>query len=215
MKDRNKVSDLELMLHADGELEAGESQRMDARLGGQGGGQLDGATDMVGGAWAPAARAKVAAVRELGDLVRGHVELCTDEAEPRLAGLWSELSKRLDLDAEAARVAPAKARPAPGGFGRWLGQWFERYRGHILTGALSAGAVAAVALLLRPGHPEQEIARSGGGAGTKPLAPTFVAAPPEIEALDVPNGTGTVLTMEDEDGAAAIVWVTPEDVEDL
>lgn len=197
MKDP-QPSDVDLMMHVDGELPAGDSQRLDAQL--------------VAGSDVPssAGRTKVAAVRELGELVRGHIELATDEAEPKLAGMWRELSKRLDN--EVAPEAPARKVEA-GGIGSWLLQWFERYRGHVLTGTLSAGAVAALALLLRPSP----------AAVPEPLAlprqplptATLVSAPPEIEALDVPNGSGTVLTLEDEDGAAAIVWVTPEDVEEL
>lgn len=197
MKDPD-VSDVDLMMHVDGELPAGDSQRLDAQL--------------VGGMDVPssAGRTKVAALRELGELVRGHVELVTDEAEPKLAGMWHELSKRLDN--EAAPELPAREVPARG-VGTWILQWFERYRGHVLTGTLSAGAVAAVALLMRPAAPQEPVAlplRSPRG-----ITPTLVSAPPEIESLEVPNGMGTVLTLEDEDGAAAIVWITPEDVEEL
>lgn len=191
------VSDVDLMMHVDGELPAGDSQRLDSQL--------------VGGMDVPssAGRTKVAALRELGELVRGHVELVTDEAEPKLAGMWHELSKRLDN--EAAPKSPASEAPARG-VGTWILQWFERYRGHVLTGTLSAGAVAALALLLRPAPPQEPVALPLRPA---PVMPTLVSAPPEIESLEVPNGMGTVLTLEDEDGAAAIVWVTPEDVEEL
>jgi anti-sigma factor RsiW len=196
--DRN--GDLDLMMHVDGELDSTEERAL--------GTTLESAT----------ARAKVAAVRELGELVRGHVELSTDEAEPRLAAMWSELAKRLDN--EAAPVGAAKATAgAPKAQGWWqaVGRWFERYRGHLLTGTVSAGAVAAVALLLRPTTPLPEhgdrSAATNPGTGAVPA--TFVSAPPEIESLDVPNGTGTVLTMEDEDGATAIVWVTPDDAEGI
>lgn len=192
------VSDVDLMMHVDGELPAGDSQRMDAQL--------------VGGRDVPssAGRTKVAALRELGELVRGHVELATDEAEPKLAGMWHELSKRLDNEA-APEVREAPAR----GLGAWILQWFERYRGHVLTGTLSAGAVAALALLLRPAPPQQPLSLPLQPMPVQVPAATLVSAPPEIESLEVPNGMGTVLTLEDEDGAAAIVWVTPEDVEEL
>lgn len=208
MKAPNKISDLELMLHVDGELEPSESQRLEAHLSEEVSDEASGASDQAAGdarALAAVARAKVLAVRELGDLVRGHVELATDDAEPKLAGMWAELGKRLDNES-----APSPRPVSSGGFGKWLSQWFERYRGHLLTGTLSAGAVAALALLLRPGQPEVVVKD-----GDAPVPATMASAPPEIEALDVPNGTGTVLTLEDEDGAAAIVWVTPDDVEDL
>jgi hypothetical protein len=39
---------------------------------------------------------------------------------------------------------------------------------------------------------------------------------PEIESLETPNGEGTVLNLEDEDGHTTVIWVTPEDtVEDI
>ena len=89
--------------------------------------------------------------------------------------------------------------------------------GVSLTSAVSAGAVAALTLVLRPADPEAPngAVAGRGKAGTGAMAPTFVSAPPEIESLDVPNGSGTVLTMEDEDGGTAIVWVTPDDVEGI
>ena len=187
-------SDLDLMMHVDGELEAAEESAVAARLDD------------------PLTRGKAAAVRELGELVRGHVELATDEAEPKLAGMWAELAKRLDNEHQAALSSTSLPVASGGGFLRALGRWFERYRGHLLTGTVSAGAVAALALLLRPAEPDPAL---GPNAGTGALSPTFVSAPPEIESLDVPNGTGTVLTMEDEDGGTAIIWVTPDDVEGI
>jgi hypothetical protein len=36
-------------------------------------------------------------------------------------------------------------------------------------------------------------------------------SPPAIESLDTPDGTGTVLNLEDEDGHTAVIWVTPAD----
>lgn len=188
--------DLDLMMHVDGELEAAEERAVAARMD------------------EPGTRAKAAAVRELGELVRGHVELATDEAEPKLSLMWSELAKRLDNESASARSSTAVPVSAKG-FWRAIGRWFERYRSYVLTSAVSAGAVAALTLVLRPADPDGEVARRNGKAGTGAVAPTFVSAPPEIESLDVPNGSGAVLTMEDEDGGTAIVWVTPDDVEGI
>lgn len=188
--------DVDLMMHVDGELEAAEESAVAARMD------------------EPATRGKAAAVRELGELVRGHVELATDEAEPKLAAMWTQLAKRLENESSAARSSTAVPVAGQGGVWGGITRWFERYRSYVLTSAVSAGAVAALALLLRPATPD-EIRLGNGKAGTGPVAPTFVSAPPEIESLDVPNGTGTVLTMEDEDGGTAIVWVTPDDVEGI
>lgn len=185
--------DLDLMMHVDGELEADEESLVAARMDD------------------PSTRGKAAAVRELGELVRGHVELATDEAEPKLAGMWAELAKRLDNESSAARSSTAVPISREGWWSG-VGRWFERYRSYVLTSAVSAGAVAALVLVLRPAEQDPML---GGKGGTRPLAPTFVSAPPEVESIDVPNGTGTVLTIEDEDGATAIVWVTPDDVEGI
>jgi anti-sigma factor RsiW len=188
--------DVDLMMHVDGELESAEESAVAARMD------------------EPTTRGKAAAVRELGELVRGHVELATDEAEPKLALMWTQLAKRLDNESSAARSSTAVPVAGQGGVWGGITRWFERYRSYVLTSAVSAGAVAALALLLRPATPD-EILLGNGKTGTGPVAPTFVSAPPEIESLDVPNGTGTVLTMEDEDGGTAIVWVTPDDVEGI
>lgn len=194
---KNSGFDLDLMAHVDGELEAAEESAVAARMD------------------EPDTRAKAAAVRELGELVRGHVELATDDVEPKLSMMWSELAKRLDNESASARSSTAVPVSAKG-FWRAIGRWFERYRSYVLTSAVSAGAVAALTLVLRPADPDSPngpVAR--GKTGTGSVAPTFVSAPPEIESLDVPNGSGTVLTMEDEDGGTAIVWVTPDDVEGI
>lgn len=195
---RKSGFDFDLMAHVDGELESAEESAVASHMD------------------EPDTRAKAAAVRELGELVRGHVELATDEAEPKLSMMWSELAKRLDNESSAARSSTAVPVSAQG-FWRAIGRWFERYRSYVLTSAVSAGAVAALTLVLRPADPEAPngAVAGRGKAGTGAMAPTFVSAPPEIESLDVPNGSGTVLTMEDEDGGTAIVWVTPDDVEGI
>jgi hypothetical protein len=128
-------------------------------------------------------RAKVAAVRELGELVRGRLERAADELpEARFAQLWAEIDKKIDPP------------PAPRG-------WFERYRGYVITAAVSAGAVAALAVILR------------GSSASPPaaaLAPV-VHRPSEIEELDTPGGNSTVFNLADEDGSTTVIWVTPTD----
>jgi hypothetical protein len=82
-----------------------------------------------------------------------------------------------------------------------------RYRSQSITGAVSAGAVAALALILR----------AGGDPGTHsdrhdPIKVQTVAhRPAEIEALDTPDGTSSVFNVDDEDGSTTVIWVTPED----
>src|ERR1700690_2893446 len=86
------------------------------------------------------AQAKVDAIAELGELVRGHVELSADAVpEAKFAAMW----RRID-EQTAAPVVESRGLLAR------LAAWFDRYRGHIITGAVSAGAVAAIAIMMRP-----------------------------------------------------------------
>jgi hypothetical protein len=181
--------DAELMQHADGELDEASARELDERIGRDG-----------------AARGKLDAIGELGELVRGHIELSTDAVpDARFAGLWREIDKRLEHEREPERVAvPA----APDGVWRRLARWFDHYRGHIITGAVSAGAVAALALVLR--GPSSDPGSSSPGHGPINVAPV-VFRPSEIESLDTPGGTGTVFNLQDEDGSTTVIWVTPED----
>jgi hypothetical protein len=136
-------------------------------------------------------RAKVASVRELGELVRGRLERAADDVpEARFAQMWSQIDKQID---------PPAAKPT-------RVTWFERYRGYVLTAAISAGAVAAVAVMLR-GTPAQTTNAAGS------LGP-IAHRPSEIEELDTPNGNGTVFNLADEDGSTTVIWVTPNDTVD-
>lgn len=171
------TKDPELMEHADGEA--------DVELTGD-------------------ARSKVEAVRELGELVRGRLERAADDVpEARFGAMWKEIDKQLDL---AKPVATEKKSPAQPSLFKRITSAIERYRSHIVTGVVSAGAVAALALLLR----------GGGGAakhdGHDPIDVQRVShRPAEIEDLDTPGGTGTVFNLDDEDGSTTVIWVTPED----
>jgi len=172
-----KPHDIELMEHADGERDHADRLRD------------------------PAARDKVAAIGELGELVRGHLELSADAVPPaRFEQLWDTIDKAV----ATPERAPAK--------GLWvaIGGWFERYRGHIVTGVVSAGAVAALALVLRGGHPDETTAHGGGGGGSPNVMPVSYR-PTEIESLDTPGADSTVFNLQDEDGPATVIWVTPED----
>lgn len=208
----SKPSDSELMMLADGELDAAEASALERAAG-------------------PAGTVKVAAVREVGELVRGHLELAADDADERLGGLWDLVERRLDTP-EAAPARPARAAAHEGGFWSRVVRWFDGHRAHLLTGALSAGAVAALAIVLRE-EPRVEIrtvevpakvtpsgtggndgnAGNGGNGGTQDPV-VLVATPPEVESLEVNGGTGTVFTIQDEDGGSetAVIWVTPDDV---
>jgi anti-sigma factor RsiW len=199
MKD---LHDSELMALADGELDERTTREIEELL----------ASD-------PAARTKVEAVGELGELVRGHLELAADDVpDQRFAALWREVDKAIERErapepSRDGESVPVRV-PVEGGFWRRLGRWFDDYRGHMITGAVSAGAVAALTLILRPGT-DGDGSLAGGSGRTDPRAPIpaqpVVHRPAEIEALDTPGGTGMVFNLEDEDGSTTVIWVTPED----
>lgn len=171
-------ADAELMEYADGELEGESDPELAARIEG-----------------APDAKAKLEAIKQLGELVRGHLELSADAApDARFAAMWRRIDDQLE------------ARPV----GLWarVTAWFDRYRGHVITGAVSAGAVAALALVLRPGTEGGYAGRSGGAIDVRPVA---LRATPEIDALDTPGESATVISLDDEDGHTAVIWLTPDD----
>lgn len=168
--------DLDFMEHADGEAE----------------------TELAGGG-----QQKVAAVHELGDLVRGHLELSTDAVpDAKFAALWREVEKSFDT-AEPEKL-PEPARP---GLLRRISRFLELYRSQIITGAVSAGAVATLALVLRT------TGDSGTRGGSHDVidARPVVHRPAEIEELDTPEGTSNVFNIDDEDGSTTVIWVTPQD----
>ena len=171
----SRKDDIELMQHVDGELD-GDSETLRARINRD--------ADM---------QTKVQSLGQMHELVRGHLELSA-EAIPdrRFDAMWREVKKSIDV-----------AQPV----GVWarISSWFERHRGHVITGAVSAGAVAAVALILRPGEPE-EISRN-----TIEVQPAALRAPPSVENIETPGGDNMVLNIEDEDGHMTVIVVTPAD----
>jgi hypothetical protein len=203
--------DAELMQHADGELDEAADREVELRLGQD-----------------PRARGVVDAIGEVGELMRGHLELAADAVPARrFDQIWREIDKQLDLAAAAVpapvaatAVAPRERAasesmiqplPAQASAVRRLLHWLERKRGYVLTAFVSAGAVAAIALITRPS--------SGGTAGGDRIAPVLGPIdvrpvshrPAELESLETPGGTGTVMRVQDEDGDTTVIWVTPED----
>jgi hypothetical protein len=138
--------------------------------------------------------------------------------------MWTEIEKGIEREAREAAPAVAKAPPqvSPGLWAR-ITRWVDTYRGHVLTGALSAGAVAAIALVLRPSttDPKPPVVAEGSGEIPTVQPPkmdppadpmVLTGTPAEVESLEVPGGTGTVFTIEGEDGEeTTVIWVTPDD----
>jgi anti-sigma factor RsiW len=175
--------DIELMQHADGELSDGQAADVDARLERE-----------------PDARAKADALGQISELVRSHLELAADDVPERsFDAIW----RKVDRSISASDATPA---PGTGAWGRVTG-WLDRHRGHVITGAVSAGAVAALALLLRTTDDTRAPVRSNA----IDVQPASMRVAPEIESLDTPDGEGTVLNLEDEDGHTTVIWVSPAD----
>lgn len=179
MAKQQPTSDLDLMLHADGELD--ERSAPDVRS------HIERNSD---------AQTKVESLGQMHELVRGHLELAADALpERRFDQMWREVSRSIDVD-------------QPVGIWARITSWFDRHRGHVITGMVSAGAVAAVALMLRPGDPDPIVTNTGGAIDVQPAA---LRQPPVIDDLETPGGNSTVLNIEDEDGHMTVIVVTPED----
>jgi len=161
---------------------------------------------------------KLRALDEIGEVVRSYVELSTDAAEDRLAGLWERVAPRLEAQSETVRPAVAKApEPRMGLFER-LVSWLGEHRGHFVTGAVSAAAVALILLTFGPRAGQTRVVTvPPGPVQTAPVtAPSQEHTPPEVESLEVYQGSGTILTVPDDDGegSTSVIWLAPEDAEE-
>jgi anti-sigma factor RsiW len=200
-------TDLELMLYADGELPPEEARQVAAWIAAH-----------------PDDRNKVEAVRQVGEAVRTWVELETDAAEPRMDAAWSAIARKLHSNGRAAvdeaseppptRRQKTLPRPEPGLWATIRG-WFGEHRGHMVTGVVTAGAVAALMFFVGPREriTERTTVRGGGVVGT-PAA--LESQPPEVEDMEVYEGSGTILTIEpegDDDSGAAVIWISNEEEE--
>jgi anti-sigma factor RsiW len=201
---QQEPTDLELMLYADGELPPDEERAVAAWIASH-----------------PDARGKVEAVRNMGEVVRTFLELETDAAEPKLDDAWSAIARRIHSNGrvEEASELPATrrhktdVRAEPGLWGKIRG-WLGEHRGHLVTGVVTAGAVAALMFLVGPRErltERQLIGPTPVGGGT-PAA--LESQSPEVEDLEVYEGSGTVLTIEpegDDDSGAAVIWISNDD----
>jgi anti-sigma factor RsiW len=188
--------DIDLMQHADGELDTRSVATVEKRL----------ASD-------PDARTKAEALGEVGELVRGHVELAVDDVpQARFDRMWRTIDDATAAPATRAERARSRSesRASERGPGIWaaFANWFDRYRGHVITGVASAGAVAALALVLRSRGADEDQRPRGNAIDVQPAA---LRAVPEIESLDTPDGEGTVLNIQDEDGHTTVIWVSSAD----
>lgn len=183
--------DLELMQMFDGET-AGDEAALDADQ-----------------------RAKLAALEQVGDAVRTHLELAADAAEPKLDAMWATIERRIHANGKAP-AEPAKA-PAKASQPGWFSRWLENWRSNLMTGALAAAAAAVLVIALRP--PRTEVRTVEVTPPVEPVKdpPTALvkSEPPVVEDLEVVGGSGTILTIPGEEGEnpTTVIWVNTEPVE--
>ncbi|MDQ3334117.1 MAG: hypothetical protein M4D80_03070 [Myxococcota bacterium] len=141
------------------------------------------------------ARAKVQALHEMRDLIAGTLEAHADSVpDHKFAAMWREVNKSIEEE-------------APKGIFGSIAAWIDRHRGHVVTGMVSAGAVAAIALVMRPGSKDESVSTNRA----LEVLPASMRSAPVVESLDTPDGSGTVMNFEDEDGHTTVIWVTPAD----
>ena len=144
------------------------------------------------------------AIGELGELVRGHLELAADDVpDARFAAMWREIDKQIES--------------RPRGRSAALGLWRRVSRfGSSATAATSSPASSRPVRSPRSRSCCAAARRDTRSSGEHdPIDVRPVAhRPAEIESLDTPGGTGTVFHLDDpddKDGSTTVIWVTPED----
>ncbi len=189
-----KDSDLDLMMYADGELSGAAAEEARARL----------KTD-------PRGRDVVDGLNELGEVVRTRLEMAADRAaeQGKFERVWAEIERATQQAPERAPARVPVQAPAGGWGARWSA-WWEQFHGHVLTGAATFAAVLLFVIATRPF--ERVVEKT---VHTQvPVAPVMqVAQPPEIENLEIYQGTGMVLTVQGEAGDAptAVIWLNSKE----
>ena len=192
-----KPRDEELMKLHDGELSEREARAAEERA-----------------AASPDDRARLEALREVGEVMRARLDLAAEEGAPGLDGLWARIERELT---PAPAPAPARVRPVAKEEPRGFLAWVAATRGYFATGTLAAAAAAILVLALRPARVvivERRI-EVPVAAPAEPPRPEVVDADAEVESLEVVGGTGTVFHIPrddgDDDAPTTVIWVTRDD----
>jgi anti-sigma factor RsiW len=191
----SRVSDQDLMALADGELDAADAAELRAAI----------AADAT-------ARAKLEALDQIAELVSESGRLEIEESlagADRFAGMWERIEARI-AEPELPPEKAAEPAPEPAGLLAAVAGWLDRRRGYIATGAICAAAAAALVWFARP--PERAVEYVEVGSSTTAARPAALRSqPPEVESLEVYDGSGIVLTIpgESEGESTAVIWLTP------
>lgn len=195
-------TDLDLMAHYDGELDAAGDAAIAESI----------ADD------APS-RAKLEALGQISEVVRTAVELEVDAVAERspdpFAAMWTAIEER--VGSAGAVAAPPVDRVEPAGIVGAVAAWFERWRSQLATGALAAAVAAVLVWFVRP--PDEtieyvEVQTPGNRAGTPEVQPVALeSTAPEIESLEVYDGSGVVLTVkgEGDEADSVVIWLSSSD----
>lgn len=156
----------------------------------------------------PEGRAELAALAQLGDLLRADAARAADEAEPAMDAIWARLEREM---------SPAAQAPTSPSYGERLRGWFTLPQ--LATGLVGAAAGAVLVVALREPRiverhvhhmPPQTTVGGGPGAPGDVVPALHVAA--EVESLEVVGGTGTVFQVEGDDGdESTVIWVTRDE----
>ena len=202
MKDNpiKEYSDMDLMLLVDGETDNPSLHR-----------RIQDKAD---------ARAKIKALRQIGEVLRTSAELDKDawfEDGAPSEHMWSCIESKLKLSSEerldSTRIQISEqaieSTPARSGWSEWFSSW----QSHLLIGV--AVATASFIIARKTGSPsiEPKIAshdeRPNSSVGSMvPVAFKKESQPPEVEHLEIFDGEGMVLTIPGENGDTAVVWVS-------
>jgi hypothetical protein len=214
-----RTNDIDLMMLADGELTDEEAREL-ARLADED----------------ESVRAKLDGLEQVGEMVRSYHELAADDAADagRFDALWQRIEEQLQPGAAAEqaratqslRKKPGSAQEVasePSGLLAALRAWFRDFKGHVATGAVTATAVAVLFLVLRP-YERERVVTVEPGIGVTPGEHSGVAIPhvepvrlesepPDIENLEIYDGSGMILTIpgDEDDGGATVIWLSNEE----
>jgi len=188
-----KIPQTDLMLFADGELTGTAAEEIGAAV----------SENTV-------ARERVAAVREIGEVLRGHLELETDEtlSNARTARMWDGIESGIASPSRGG-VAREEAQ-----MGLWesLTRWWDSFHSHVLVGAGVGVATLLLVVAVRPF--EREVERTVQAPSRLPVrAVALQGQAPEVENMEIYDGQGMILTVAGEDGEAptAVIWLQDEE----